>query len=221
MHNSYWQHEWLLKLTHTHTHPACALSSAVLNVGVLMLGKFLSRLVDEERCQADSCSDFTFPSMRSGFGNSGESLPGTDTHIHIHTHSEKHMYLAAHMHQPTITHTHIYRVGAAELERLDVTGLIIEGCPLKLLHTRAQKIKLSYQWAAHPKKKSPLSSSLFFFSLFFYLSPSPFPCLSWKAGLKFCGGLSRLFNYFRCHSWWFKKERRERWENSGKRESWE
>lgn len=61
------------------------------------------------------------------------------------------MYSEAHMHQLTITHTHtlalthIHRVGAEELERLDVTGLIIEGCPLKLLHTRAQKIKLSYQ----------------------------------------------------------------------------
>lgn len=45
---------------------------------------------------------------------------------------------------------------AEELQRLDVTGLIIEGCPPKLLHTRAQKIKLSYQWAAQlppPKKK--------------------------------------------------------------------
>lgn len=43
------------------------------------------------------------------------------------------------------SHRHICRVKAEELERLDVTGLIIEGCPLKLLHSRAQKIKLSYQ----------------------------------------------------------------------------
>lgn len=178
MPNSCWQHEWLLQLTHTHTRPACTLSSAVLNVGVLMLGKFLSRLVGKERCQADSCSNFTFPRMWSRIGNSGESQPRMDTHIHTHTHSEKHMYSEAHMHQLTITHvhTHTHRVGAEELERLDVTGLIIEGCPLKLLHTRAQKIKLSYQWAAHPKKRKKHSHLLFtfLFQSVLYLSLPPF-----------------------------------------------
>lgn len=54
------------------------------------------------------------------------------------------MYLEPHMHSLE-SHRHICRVKAEELERLDVTGLIIEGCPLKLLHSRAQKIKLSYQ----------------------------------------------------------------------------
>lgn len=114
--NGYWS--WH---THTHTHPACTLSSAVLNVGVLMLCKFLSRLVGKERCQADSCSDFTFPRMWSRIGNSGESLPGTDTHTHTHPHSEKHMYLEAHMHQLTITHTHRgcggWRAGEARCHR--------------------------------------------------------------------------------------------------------
>lgn len=49
------------------------------------------------------------------------------------------------MHQLTVAHTHTHICRVKELERLDVTGLIIEGCPLKLLHTKAQKIKLSYQ----------------------------------------------------------------------------
>lgn len=78
------------------------------------------------------------------------------------------------------THTHICRV--KELERLDVTGLIIEGCPLKLPHTKAQKIKLSYQWAAQATKKEEKISLLllltFLSQTLFYLSPSLFPCLS-------------------------------------------
>lgn len=49
-------------------------------------------------------------------------------------------------HAPAYKHTHTRTgSGAEELERLDVTGLIIEGCPPKLLHSRAHKIKLSYQ----------------------------------------------------------------------------
>lgn len=72
-----------LKLTHGHAHTLhVALSSVALNVRALMLGKFLSRLAGEQYCQDDSCSDFTFPCMWSRIGNSGESLPGMDTHIH-------------------------------------------------------------------------------------------------------------------------------------------
>lgn len=164
MRNSCWQHEWLFKLTHTHiyTHTACTLSSAVLNVGVLMLGKFLSQLVGEECCQDSSCSNSTFPCMWSEIGNSGERLTRTDTHTCAH--GEKHMYLEPHMHSLE-SHRHICRVKAEELERLDVTGLIIEGCPLKLLHSRAQKIKLSYQWAAqHPPPLQKILPSTLHFS---------------------------------------------------------
>lgn len=65
---------------------------------------------------------------------------------HTQTHVLRGAHAPAHNHTHTHTHMNIYRgVGAEELERLDVTGLIIEGWPLKLLHTRAQKIKLSYQ----------------------------------------------------------------------------
>lgn len=184
------------KHTHAHAHtlarPACALSSAVVNVGVLMLGKFLSRLgwrgaLPGRQLLRLHIPPHVIPDRKLG----GESAWDRRTH--------KHMYSEAHMHQLTITHTHthmnIYRgVGAEELERLDVTGLIIEGWPLKLLHTRAQKIKLSYQWAALPSllltfsfSASLLSPSLHF--LFFFLPP----CLSWKAGLKFWRRTERAF----------------------------
>lgn len=143
-----------------HTHPACAPSSAVLNIGVLMPGNFLSRSVGEERCQADSCSDFTFLRMWSrdlklGWGQR-VCRGRTHTHTEWDTCISTHICTSIH----TYKDAHMRRVGADELERLDVTSSIIEGCPLKPLHTRTRKIKLSYQWAARSKKKRAISPSL-------------------------------------------------------------
>lgn len=81
------------------------------------------------------------PACDPDFGTRGGGGSAWDRRTLSLTCSEKHMYLEAHMQQLTITHTrthtHSCMVGADELERLDVTGLIMEECPFKPPHTRA------------------------------------------------------------------------------------
>jgi len=142
-HTHTYTHTYTHVHTHIHTHTPCTEPSSAVSmwsecfvVGVLMFCKFLSRLVGEERCHADSCSDFTFPSMCSG-----GSLMDTKIYVHAHTHTQ----------------------------RRAVTGRIIEGCPLSCftLEPRKSNCHINEQL---PKKRSALSSSLFFFSLFLHLS---------------------------------------------------
>lgn len=171
--------------THTLTRTACTPCGAELNVRFLMLTKFLSRSLAEEHCQADSCSNSTFPRMWSQIGNSGERLPGMDSHKHTQwkrTFTQRPTCTSLHMR--VLTHIHIHVQGGAwRAWEGRCHGLIIEGCPLKMLHTRAQKIKVSYQWGAHPKKeeKNPPPSYSHFSPLFDH--PPPMSFLS--EGLKF------------------------------------
>lgn len=133
-----------------HAHTSWTLPVRSLDFGVLMLVSFNP---DWKCCQADSCSNFTFLHMLSEIGNSRERLLGTDAHTQKESFFLKHTY----SHTSSNVESRMQVGRAEELQRLDVTGLIIEGCPPKLLHMRAQKIKLSYQWAAQlpPQKTLP------------------------------------------------------------------
>lgn len=172
-----------------------------------MLGKFLCCSVGEERCQPDSCSSSTFPRMWSG---THERISLT----HAHTQGKTHVLWGARTHTHTCASSrpeNTYGVEAAELPRVDVTGLIMERCPLKLLQTAALKIRVSYQWGADGAER------LLLFTVF----PAPsFVSLSLFSHVflerTVWGSVTDSSVMFMCHLSWLE----ERDERSGKHRRW-